>query len=134
MKFNIPKIIKSLELGEYDESLEGLALRVWVNPPRGVHASYWKVQAELVRLSKALEDIKDSDAKKIEEINIQIDIANNNVFGWFANIWSQDPNAETHTSLEDVERIADEDPALWSFITSSTTKMIREHRDDQRKN
>lgn len=134
MKFNIPKIIRPLEMSEYDEAMEGLALQVWVNPPSGVHGSYWKFQVELGKLSKELESLKNSDAKKVEGLSTKIENVNRDIFAWFSNIWSQGENPDTHVSLEEIEAMTDEDPALWGFITHNTMKLIREHRDNQRKN
>ena len=134
MKFNIPKIIKSLEMSEYDEAMKGLALRVWVNPPSGVHASYWKFQASLAKLSKKLESLKDSDTKEVVDINTEIENVNQEIFAWYSNIWSQDEDPDTHVSVEEIENMTDEDPALWGFVATGTTRMIREHRDNQRKN
>lgn len=134
MKFDIPKIIKPLEMSEYDERMAGLALQVWVNPPSGVHGSYWKAQSELYKLSKELESLKDSDAKQITDLNARIEKVNRDIFAWFSNIWSQGEDPETHASVEEIEAMTDEDPALWGFVTSGTMRLIREHRDNQRKN
>jgi len=134
MKFNIPKIIQPLEMSEYDEAMEGLALQVWVNPPRSVHSSYWKFQIELGKLSKELESLKDADPKKIDDLNARIESVNRDIFAWFSNIWSQGKDPDTHVALEEIETMTDEDPALWGFVTNNTMKLIREHRDNQRKN
>ena len=136
MKFNIPKIIRPLEMSEYDEAMEGLTLHVWINPPRGIHSSYWKFQGELLKLSKELEALveKKSTEKEIEKLNARIEAVNQEVFAWFSNIWSQGKDPETHVSIEDIEHFADEDPAIWGFVTSSTMNMINEHQAKQRKN
>jgi len=134
MKFDIPKIIKPLEMGDYDEAMKECALRVWVNPPSGVHSSYWRAQADLQKLSNELTSLKDSDTKQVEDLNERIARVNQDVFAWFSNIWSQDKDPNTHVSVEELEAMTDEDPALWGFMTNGTTRLIREHRDTQRKN
>lgn len=134
MKFDIPKIIKPLEMGAYDEAMEGLSLRVWVNPPSGINSSYWRAQADLQKLSKELGSLKDSDTKQVEDLNERIAKVNLDVFAWFSNIWSQGKDPETHVSVKEIEAMTDEDPALWGFMANGTTRLIREHRDNQRKN
>lgn len=134
MKFNIPKIIQPLEMSEYDEAMKDLALQVWINPPNRIHASYWKFQADLMRLSKELESLKDADEEKISKLNSKIEAVNKEIFAWYSEIWSQGSDPNTHVSVEEIEAMTDEDPAIWAFMTSKTAEMIREHRDKQRKN
>lgn len=137
MKFNIPKIIKPLEMSEYDEAMAGLALQVWVNPPRGVHNEYWEIQSELLRLSREMDKLiklKNPDNKKIAVLDKEIDKNNQGVFAWFANLWSQSEDSDSHVSVEEIEAMTEEDPIIWRFMTHKTMKLISEHQENIRKN
>jgi len=137
MKFDIPKIVRRLEMGAYADEMEGLALRVWVNPPRNVKKAFWDCQVELIGLKQELDKllgIKEPDAKKVEALNKRIDGIYETIYGWYANIWSQDSDPDTHVAVEEIEEMADEDPAAWVFMAQGTQDLIEEHTEGTRKN
>ena len=137
MKFDIPKIIKPLEMSEYDEAMEGLVLQVWVNLPRRVHAEYWEFQSDLLKLTKELDVLlkpETPDDEKITALNKRLDKNNRAIFAWFANLWSQSEDLETHVTVDEIDAMAEEDPTLWRFMTNRTLKLIRDHQESVRKN
>lgn len=135
MKFDIPKIIRPLEMVEYDEAMTGLALQVWVNPSRHIHNEYWTCQSELVKATGKLgELVKKPDAKKTIALDKKIDKCNQKVYAWFARLWSQSEDQGTHVSVEEIEAMAEEDPAIWRFMINRTMKLIRDHQENIRKN
>ena len=69
MKFNIPKIIRPLEMSVYDEGMEGIALQAWVNPTRNIKNDFDSLQIKIIGLrneSNKLLATKKPDDKKAE--------------------------------------------------------------------
>ena len=137
MKFNIPKIIRPLEMVDYDDAMEGLALQVWVNPPRGIRNENWDFQLELLKLSSELKEItkqEEPDDKKIARLDKKIATLNKELYVWFARLWSQAKDPDTHVAVEEIEAMTEEDPAIWGFMTNGTLELIRDHAENVRKN
>ena len=137
MKFNIPKIIRRLEMSAYAEEMDGLALHVWVNPSRNIKKAFWGLQIELIGLKHEVDKLlasKKPDLKKIEAINERVEGIHKTIYEWYANILSQTPDSDTHVATEEIEAMADEDPALWIFMAQGTQALIEEHTEGIRKN
>ena len=138
MKFNIPKIIRRLEMSVYAEEMEGLALSVWVNPSRNIKKAFWDCQVELIGLKQELNKLMATKAnpatKKIDALNERVDGIHKTIYEWYANIWSQASDPDTHVAVEEIEAMTDEDPALWIFIAQGTQALIEEHAEGTRKN
>lgn len=138
MKFNIPKIVRRLEMSVYSEEMDGLALHVWVNPSRNIKNEFFSLQIKLVglrqELDKLLTDKKKPDDKKADALNKKTEEINKAIYAWYANIWSQASDPDTHVSADEIEAMADEDPALWIFIAQGTQALIEEHTEGIRKN
>ena len=137
MKFNIPKIIRPLEMSVYDESMEGLALRVWVNPTRNIKNDFDGLQIKIFGLKNESEKLltaKKPDGKKANALSEKIDSVNKSIYEWYANVLSQASDPETHTSVDELKELAEEDPALWIFIATGTQALIGEHTEGIRKN
>ena len=137
MKFNIPKIIRPLEMSVYDESMEDLALQVWVNPTRNIKNSFDDLQIKIIGLKNESEKLltaKKPDDKKAEALRKKVDVVNVSIYEWYANILSQSSDADSHTSADELVALADEDPALWIFIATGTQALIGEHAEGIRKN
>jgi hypothetical protein len=137
MKFNIPKIVRPLEMSVYAEEMEGLALHVWVNPPRKVKDDFMDLQVRLVGLRAAIEKMlatkKPSD-KKAEALNDKVDAVNVSIYEWYSNMLSQDSDPDNHVSVDELKELADEDPALWIYIATGAQALIGEHAEGIRKN
>lgn len=137
MKFNIPKIIRPLEMSVYDESMEGLALQVWVNPTRNIKNDFADLQFKIFGLKNKSEKLlatKKADDKKAEALSKKVDAVSKSIYEWYANILSQSSDADSHTSADELEALADEDPAIWIYITTGTQALIGEHSEGIRKN
>lgn len=134
MKFNIPKIVKSISLGEYDESLSEQKIWMWVNPPKKMRREFDEIQQgireQVNLLLEASEEKKQKIKKAIEKLQ-----AENSV--WWAEMWSQSEDKETHWSVEDVEQLlekcADKDPQLWSFLIDTSLELLKAHIVGERK-
>ena len=137
MKFNIPKIVRRLDMSVYAEEMEGLALHVWVNPSRNIKKAFWDLQLEIVGLKHESDKLlasKKPDLKKVDAINKRVDGVYKTVYAWYANIWSQASDPDTHIAVEEIEAMTDEDPALWTFMAQGTQALIEEHTEGIRKN
>ena len=138
MKFNVPKIIRRLEMSAYAEEMDGLALRVWVNPSRNIKKAFWGLQIELIGLRQELNKLMAAKAKpatkKGDALNERVNGVHKTIYEWYANIWSQASDPDTHVGVEEIEAMADEDPALWIFMAQGTQALIEEHTEGIRKN
>ena len=138
MKFKIPKIIRPLEMSAYAEEMEGLALQVWVNPPRKVKDKYSDLQVEIVglkiELDKMLAQKKAPAQNRVDALDKKITANNTAVFEWYANILSQASDPDTHVDAEELKTMADEDPAIYTFITTGAWELITVHVENIRKN
>ena len=137
MKFNIPKIVRPLEMSAYDESMEGLALQVWVNPTRNIKNDFDELQIKIIGLKNESEKLlaaKKADDKKAEALSKKVDAVNRSIYEWYANILSQSSDTDSHTSADELTELADKDPALWIFVATGTQAVIGEHAEGIRKN
>ena len=137
MKFNIPKIIRPLEMSAYDESMEGLALSVWVNPSRNIKNGFDDLQIKIIGLKNDLEKLlktKKPAEEKASAMSKKVGATNKAIYEWYANILSQSSDAESHASADELKEMADEDPALWIFIATGAQALIGEHAEGVRKN
>lgn len=137
MKFNIPKIIRPLEMSVYDESMEGLTLHVWVNPTRNIKNEFSDLQIKIIGLKHGVEKLleeKGASEVKAEGLSKEVDVVNKSIYEWYANILSQASDSNTHTSAEELRALADEDPAIWIYIATGTQALIGEHTEGIRKN
>ena len=137
MKFNIPKIVRPLEMSVYAEEMEGIALQVWVNPTRNIKNDFTNLQVSLVGLKveiKKLLGTKKASEAKAEALNKKVDAVNTSIYEWYSNILSQASDPETHVSADGLKELADEDPALWIYVATGTQALIGEHSEGIRKN
>ena len=137
MKFNIPKIIRPLEMSVYAEEMEGLTLQVWVNPTRNIKNDFTDLQINLIGLRGEIEKLlatKNAGDKKADALNKKVDAVTVSIFGWYANVLSQASDTDTHVSADGLKEIEDEDPALWIYIATGIQALIGEHLEGIRKN
>ena len=132
MKFNIPKIIKPLELGVYDEGLKEIQLQVWVNPTRNMLNESVEIQLELGKIISVIESPPEEGLKP-EILDGRFEKTMDRQYQWYSKILSQKTNTETHLSSEDLKELADEDLALWNFIRTAVNGMIASHREGIKK-
>jgi len=141
MKLNIPKIKKPLSLEAYDESFKGIELQVWVNPTRDMTNKSLEIQIELAAALSALDAVENKLAKlnkvarkkKVEELQERFDSALKVQREWWARILSQSKDTSTHWTADELEKLDEEDTALWTYIIKMAAEMIRSHRDGSKK-
>ena len=137
MKFNIPKVIRRLEMSAYAEEMDGLALHVWVNPSRNIKNEFFSLQTkigDLIQESEKVLAAKKPDDKKAEAITKRVEKINKSIYAWYANILSQATDPETHVTVEELDAMIAEDPAIWIYIAQGTQALISEHSEGIRKN
>lgn len=102
MKIKIPKIVKPIDLGGYDEALAGQFVQVWVNPPLDVLQLHG-------RILDAGNATKESDLRE-----------------WYAAIWSEGAEESRWTGGE-LRELEERDPALMAWMISQTWKAREAH-------
>jgi hypothetical protein len=148
-KFNLPKIVRPIDLTAYAPELaEQLAdasppIMMWVNPPISMRESY---EALTERSSEALDAFKafkpsgdkGKDAEQAGGIHAGLTEAADALFAWWAGMWSQGKAPETHWTAEEVRALAHEsretDPAFWPWIQNACFELMAEHLKAARKN
>lgn len=135
MKFNIPTIVKSVDLGEYDQAYKGQEIWMWVNPPKRMRREFDQINKDIRDAVKSLlEELTDEEKQQIKE---EVEKLQAQQAAWWAEMWSQHEDEETHWSVEDVqillEESADKDPQLWNFLTETSLERLKEHIIGNRK-
>lgn len=134
MKIDIPKIVKPISLGEYDDSLAGQVVWMWVNPPRKQRAAFDEIQKGIRDLVKQLIDASEDEKTKIKEEVQKLQEKN---VAWWAEMWSQGADEGTRWTEEDVQQLldvcADKDPQLWDFLTEGSLDLLKAHLTGERK-
>ena len=148
----VPKIIKTLDMGGYEEGRRGQTLEVWVNPSRILLDDWIKIQTDTGKIVAAVNEIAVRKENKIthrrhkkkleiieEETRAAADACNLAQHTWYSKIWSQGDDIETHVSPADVTRFAEgallkEELPLWKWVTNQTQTMIMAHLEGLEKN
>ena len=160
MKFEIPKTTRFLPLQEYDpenRELAGVGIQVWVDPPFSVQAEFdnltrnyrqtleilgakisaefGKVPVKPLSLSKRLLSwikylgVKGQNSRfKTTTKNYQ-----RSMYIWYARLWSQSLDIETHWTVEELEKINKKNPQLYEWLCISSWILIKKHREDVKK-
>jgi len=93
---------------------------------RGVRAGTRPTEEERQQLTAELEEL----AEEFEQLTVPL-------YAWYAAVWSQHDDEETHWTADDVAELVracqDADPALWSWLQDETLRLMREHRDGIKK-
>lgn len=159
---NIPKVVKKLELSNYHEELKGKFIMVWVNLTRQVHQDYADIQEKLRvwsnegkkildELAKQVEEAQETDKskKEIEKIRKKneklfdehmedVAAVNDEMYAWYAVVFSQHKNEVHHCTAEEVRRMAEasleqDNGSMWGWISHRTNAMIVQHGNQQLK-
>ena len=85
-------------------------------------------------LNKLLSTKTKPAAKKGDALNERVNGVHKTIYEWYANIWSQASDPDTHVAVEEIDAMADEDPALWIFMAQGTQALIEDHAEGIRKN
>jgi hypothetical protein len=156
MQIVIPKVTKFLPLQEYapeEQALAGVGIHVWVDPPRavlvefdGLHREYRAVLEKLVKKLGTANTEKTSPgermlrwlqvrAKSMQDAKFQSATKSyrRSLYAWYARLWSQSTDAETHWTAEELEQVNDSNPHLYEWLCNSSWAMIEQHQDDVKK-
>lgn len=163
MKIEIKKIVRPIRLGDYAPEYDGQEIHVWLNPPRRVRMDHFEIVQEfsavvderVLVMKTALEaaakeagvepeeledkgfEMDEGTEASIAEIDAQLEDLSRRLYGWFAEVWSQDEDEGTHWTTDEVvelvEACMDADPALWSWVQDEHWRLVGEHRDGVKK-
>lgn len=114
MKINLPRITQPLPLADYLPEAEGQVMHVWVNPPL-------MVLARLAALERAAKESPDKEA------------AGQALMGWYAECWSQHPDAATHWTLEEMGALVMGNPDFYVWVVRRTLSMIAAYEAEAKK-
>lgn len=112
MKIEFKAVTRRVNLGEYDGSLDGGTIDVWVNVPRELMAEMRGVSAETTHVE---------------------------MVGMLGRVWNPPgiKSAEPWPE-EDIqalyEHCAEQDPMLWRWVTKSTWNLVMEYQGLKKKN
>lgn len=120
VKIEIPKILKEIPLCEYHADFGAQTVLVWVNPSRKVG----KRRLDLIRESLAA--LQAQDEAEADRLNAAMN-------AWYAEIWSQGEEAETHLSAEEVERACESSPDFVRWLIERTNALFLQQREQEKK-
>lgn len=126
MDFNIPKILKRIDMAEYTEELSGKFLCVWVNLP----LKLLREHAELTRSDPS----PDPSPNATHSERGEEEERTRKIYAWYAQVWSQDGDAETHWTAKEIEALNDADPAFVSWMMRETWVARLEHVQKKKQN
>lgn len=141
----IKRVVRKLDLGEYQEEYAGITINVWVNPPMkisqqvaGLLQKWQKASLKCVLLKKEAGsseksgDISEEKASKkvIEQAEALEEAAKLDYYSWFAQVWEDSTESEVHAM---VEKLENEEPGMLIFLRDRTLRMIAEYLHDRKK-
>jgi hypothetical protein len=137
MKFDIPKIVKVLNAGDYAAELEPVKIQVWVNPPRSLLVRHDEMIAKLAAaMSKRLE-LGAGNEVDAGELAKEIEAVRGEMTAVFSELWSAGTDPERRWSAAEIDKLItgmfETDPQLWPWLRNRTIEMIREHRENVKK-
>ncbi len=150
MRLAAPIIVKALRLAEYAPEFGEAEILVWANPPVAMLDRYRELVAEILEAGESVRlftekvaGMERADRAKADEGSeeirgglARIKAAEASLRAWMVEVWSQGPEATRWTVGEldrMIEETRDTDPGLWSWLTTETLGLIREHRAHQKK-
>jgi hypothetical protein len=139
-RFKIPRITKPLDLRDYApefgdpalvEELGEPIIWVWVNPPASVRMELEEISEAMTSATSKLSESSDDTEESKKHIKA-MQKAGEQSTAWWANMFSQYQDAETHWTADElqafVKEIWDTDPLLWQHIQERCFELINEHR------
>lgn len=142
MKLEIPKIVRTLDLGQYADEI-ALEMQVWVNPPAKLLLQHDMNVAISRKTSKEIEALQRSEVK-VEDFDVRLEAltktlaaAGAAVCEVMAELWSQGTDVESRWTAADVKELINStyttDPGLYTWMHDQTMDMIQEHRTQRKK-
>ena len=156
MKFDIPKTTRFLPLQDYDPEnadLAGVGLHVWVDPPRsvllefdGINREYSQLLAKLAKKLGAGQHKTASQAERLlnfvqarvkfaadSRFRSETETYRRALYAWYARLWSQSPDAASHWTVDELEKINEDNPRLYEWLCASSWVLVERHREDVKK-
>lgn len=131
---NIPKVLQNLPLNEYDAAFGKATLRVWVNPNLGLVTERGQMIQQSVRVLVAEKKKNESqDENQQEEPQADVTDLNRRMFCWLSAILSQDADADTHQSVQEIAAAHDAAPDFVMWLVARVTRMMDEYRERDKK-
>lgn len=142
MKLEIPKIVRTLDLGQYADEI-ALEMQVWVNPPAKLLLQHdmnvaisRKTSREIEALQRSEVKVEDFDAR-LEALTKTLAASGAAVCEVMAELWSQGTDVESRWTAADVKELINStyttDPGLYTWMHDQTMDMIQEHRTQRKK-
>jgi len=158
MKFEFEKVVLPLELRDYFPAYDGQQIHVWVNPPRAMKQEREEIIRRSSRMLSELVSGQRSAVSK-EVVSGQLSAGkrwlqrvlglfkqpmdsaelgavqhmNAGMFGWLSRIWSQHDDPESRWSVDEIQVVYDEDPALYQWMVRRTIGMMEDFRTEKKK-
>jgi hypothetical protein len=136
MKFTAPKITRPIAFKEYAEEYGAAAIQVWVNPPAEMVARRWRLLQEYSQRqaedNKEFAEQAELARKRKQPAPKQADPTERAWFkdwknawvGWFAELWSQAADAETHWTVDEMLTLEQTDPKLARYLIERTLELV----------
>jgi len=130
MNITIPRITRTVALSDFAPEFGEAVVYVWVNPPRDFLARYFSLLAEI----KAAGEATKGKSKKAAGANR--DRIGNDIILFFSELWSQNPDPETHWPREHIIDLINNEtaPGLYVWLTSKSIKEITAFQSASKKN
>lgn len=151
MKINIPKVIVPVSMAEYAPELAGKALQVWVNPPKQLLQAYddllTSLQASELESARKMLEMPAQEEKRSplwkafdqaahwvqRKKETKQEGVSQALLEWYANLWSQGHDAETHWTVEELRTLEQEDPTFLSWMIAQTWQARKAHMELKKK-
>lgn len=152
MKIELRRITRPVRFRDYAEEYgDEVKIHCWVNPSRAKRLELQALGTASAQardrlnglLEQAAQDGIDEDAKEqiaaeVTALTDELETVMANLFEWYADLWSQHPDADTHWTPDDVRELVaacqDNDPALWDWLQDQSIQAMVDHRQGIRKN
>jgi hypothetical protein len=125
MDIKIPKVLASVDFGEYAPELKGKKLHVWVNPPLALLRKHDEALA-LIKPKNLLPLPTDAAAPEFATEEAKEE-AKGAFREFYAELWSQHADNETYWSADELAALEEADPAFFSWMVAQTWTLRNEH-------
>jgi len=126
MKLNIPVVVRPIRLSDYAPEYGEQVVEMWVNPPREKRLEYYSITE---RYRDGLAAIEQADEDAISDLAEQIVDLANELYAWYADMWSQGADSWTVEEVREIAEAAiDRDPRLWAYLQERSLDIVGEYR------
>ena len=145
MDIKIPKVLKEIRLSEYHADFGARAVVVWVNPTRAVGKRRAELMSRSLRLigknltpgpfpnGKGSEEGEGSQAEAEAKVEAEAEELNAGLWAWYAEIWSQGADVETHWTLAEIQGYFEASPDFVRWLIERTNALFLQQREQGKK-